>query len=45
MRATIGLQWDVEGEMAHTLAVIDTDIAQAMQVTSIETESQDRTDK
>ncbi|KAI6161010.1 hypothetical protein EDD17DRAFT_712856 [Pisolithus thermaeus] len=32
VKATIGLRWEREGSMATTLAVIDTDISQAIQV-------------
>lgn len=32
VRATIGLQWEDEGDMADFLAVIDSDITQAIQV-------------
>ncbi|KAJ7733861.1 hypothetical protein DFH07DRAFT_780496 [Mycena maculata] len=31
VRSTIGLQWDCEGDVAEVLAVIDADIAQAIQ--------------
>ena len=34
VRATIGLQWEDEGDMADFLAVIDSDITQAIQVSS-----------
>ena len=32
VRATIGLRWEDEGDMADILAVIDADIGQAIQV-------------
>jgi hypothetical protein len=32
VRATIGLRWEDEGDMADFLAVIDSDITQAIQV-------------
>lgn len=32
--ATVGLRWEWDGSMAATLAVIDTDISQAIQVGS-----------
>ncbi len=32
VRATIGLQWEDEGDMADFLAIIDSDITQAIQV-------------
>lgn len=32
VRATLGLQWEEEGDMADILAVIDIDIGQAIQV-------------
>jgi hypothetical protein len=34
VRATISLQWEDEGDMADFLAVIDSDITQAIQVRS-----------
>ena len=34
VRATIGLRWEDEGDMADFLAVIDSDITQAIQVRS-----------
>ena len=32
VKATIGLRWEVSGAMVHVLAVIDSDISQAIQV-------------
>jgi hypothetical protein len=32
IRATLGLRWDEEGEMADALAIIDVDLTQAIQV-------------
>ena len=32
VKATIGLRWEQEGSMADILAVVDTDICQAIQV-------------
>lgn len=32
VKATVGLRWEQEGSMADILAVIDTDICQAIQV-------------
>jgi hypothetical protein len=32
VRATLGLRWEEEGDMADILAVIDVDIGQAIQV-------------
>lgn len=32
IRATIGLRWDNDGDMADVLAVIDADVGQAIQV-------------
>jgi len=32
VRATIGLHWEEEGEVADFLAIIDSDITQAIQV-------------
>lgn len=31
VRGTLGLRWDLDGEMEDTLAAIDADIAQALQ--------------
>jgi hypothetical protein len=35
VRATVGARWDEDGEFADILAMIDTDIAQAIQVCSV----------
>jgi hypothetical protein len=32
VRATLGIRWEEDGEMTNALAVIDTDIGQAIQV-------------
>lgn len=36
VRATVDLRWDIDGEMVNVLAVIDADIAQAIQSTKEE---------
>ncbi len=35
MRATVGLRWEDDGDMADILAVIDADIGQAIQVSLV----------
>jgi hypothetical protein len=34
VRATLGLRWDEEGEMADVLAIIDVDLTQVIQVSN-----------
>lgn len=34
VRATLGLRWEAEGDMADSLAVVDADISQAIQVST-----------